>query len=148
MATLFLDSGVFMEGISASWGPARAILILGASGVFSVETSEVVVFEVMAALARNGISTGPGSEFARLIQELKLRVHPRPSEEAVREGVKSYLPVVRHRADVPVVVAALLARPDWLASSNTRHFNAALAQKTGLRIVSPRELLSYLQAPG
>ncbi|MBI4491250.1 MAG: hypothetical protein HY690_00445 [Chloroflexi bacterium] len=145
MARVFLDSGVFMQGISASWGAAKAVLILGASGVFSVETSEVVVFEVKAALARSGIATGPGSEFARLIQELKLVVHPRPSEDAVREGMELYLPVVRHKADIPVVVAAVSASPDWLVSSNTRHFNARVALKTGLRIVSPPQLLRYLQ---
>lgn len=145
MARVFLDSGVFMQGISANWGAAKAILILGASGVFSVETSEVVVFEIEVALARNGVSTGPDSEFARLIRELKLVIHPRPSEEAVRDGIKEYLPIVRHMADIPVVVAAVSASPDWLVSSNTKHFNTSLAVKTGLRVVSPSQLLRYLQ---
>jgi len=145
MAKVFLDSGVFMQGISARWGAAKAILILGASGVFSVETSEVVIFEIEAALTRNGISTGPGSEFARLVKELKLVVHPRPSEAAVRDGMSKYSPIVRHKADIPAVVAAVSTSPDWLVSSDTEHFNAKLALKIGLRIVPPPQLLRYLQ---
>jgi predicted nucleic acid-binding protein len=145
VATLFLDSGVFVQGISAEWGAAKAILILGARGVFSIHTSEVVIHEVTAALNRKGMPTGSGSDFERLVRALKLTVHPRPSKDAVREGIRSYLPLVRHRAGIPIVVAALAANPDWLVSSNTEHFNPALARAMGLRIVSPPLLLRHLQ---
>ena len=145
MATLFLDSGVFVQGISAEWGAAKAILILGASGVFSVHTSEVVIAEVTAALKRKGIPFGPGSDFEQLVRALKLkstRAHPKmPSGRAFVAIFR--LCVIE--PDIPIVVAALAASPDWLVSSNTEHFNPALARATGLRIVSPPQLLRQLR---
>lgn len=145
MAIVFLDSGVFMRGITASWGAAKAILILGASGVFSVHTSEVVILEVQAALDRKGIPTCPGSDFDRLLKQLKLVVHARPSRDAVQDGIRKYLPMVRHLADIPIIVAAIETNPDWLVSSNSEHFNATIARSTGLRIVTPPQLLRYLR---
>jgi hypothetical protein len=46
--------------------------------------------------------------------------------------------------DLPVVVSALHARPDWVISSNRVHWNDQLARSTGLRILSPSEFLSQL----
>ena len=56
------------------------------------------------------------------------------------------LPVVRHQADVAVVVAAQHAAPDWVVSENERHFNQRVAELTGLRIVTPAALLAALFA--
>ncbi|MBI2940956.1 MAG: hypothetical protein HYY04_11020 [Chloroflexi bacterium] len=133
-----------MEGISAPWGAAKAILILGSHRVFEVETSEVVHAEVVGALQRKGLATGSSSDFARLMRELRLSIHPRPSEDEVRKGIAQYLALVRHRADMPVLVAAVAARPDWLVSGNPSHFTPEVARATGLRIVTPAHLMRYL----
>jgi len=54
----------------------------------------------------------------------------------------SLLAVVRHRNDM----AAVLARPDWVLSTNTEHWNKELAHRTGLRIAHPAEFLERLHA--
>ncbi|MBI4320689.1 MAG: PIN domain-containing protein [Chloroflexi bacterium] len=144
MTTVFLDSGVFVEGMVAPWSAARALLILGAYRVILSETSEVVLVEVTRALERKGIPTNERSDFARLLRKLSLTVHARPSEEDVRQGLAKFLPLLHHRADVPVLVAAIAAAPDWLVSSNPDHFTPRVAKACGLRIVTPAQLMRYL----
>ncbi len=143
--TVFLDSGVFVEGLTAQWGAAKAFLILGTHKVLRVETSEVVLAEVAAALQRKRIPTDEDSSFARLLRELNIVVHPRPSDEEVRAGIARFLPLLRHRADVPILVTALRAKPDWLVSSNPKHFSADVARGSGLRIVTPPQLMRFLR---
>ncbi|MGH2345377.1 MAG: hypothetical protein ACRDG4_09140 [Chloroflexota bacterium] len=70
---------------------------------------------------------------------------PRPSAEELRMHA-NLLAVVRHHNDMPAVVAAVLSRPDWVLSTNTEHWNAGLAQRTGLRIAHPAEFLQSLHA--
>ena len=54
------------------------------------------------------------------------------------------LPVLRHQNDLGVVVTAVQARPDFVISANTAHWNAALAARTDLRIMSPNAFLASL----
>ena len=48
---------------------------------------------------------------------------------------------IRRLNDVSVLVTAVKAQPDWLLTSNTEHFDAGVAARTGLRIVAPRDFL-------
>jgi hypothetical protein len=144
MASVFFDSGVLIEAIRSRWGAAKAIFVLASYRVLDLETSALVVAEVEAALGRFGEPTGPGSEYAQLLRLTHVRIHPPPDPEMVREGLRLYLPATRHRADVPILVAAREAHPDWMVSSNRRHFGDEVARLTGLRIVSPQELMRYL----
>jgi hypothetical protein len=45
----------------------------------------------------------------------------------------------RHEADVPVLLSAMAARPDWVLTHNVKHFTAAVARRSGLRIAAPVE---------
>jgi len=45
--------------------------------------------------------------------------------------------LIRHAADVPVLLSALDCRPDWLLTHNTKHFSELVAKRTGLRISTP-----------
>jgi hypothetical protein len=51
--------------------------------------------------------------------------------------VRSSRLLIRHAADVPVLLSAMASSPDWLLTHNTKHFTPAVAQKTGLRIDTP-----------
>ncbi len=137
MARVFLDSGVLVQGIATDWGAAKALLILGSYKILDLETSQVVIAEVTAALERKGIPTGPRSDFARSLKLLRLTVHPRPAASLVQEALPRFLPLLRHRADIAVLVAAMSTNPDWLVSGNLDHFTPAVARASGLRIVSP-----------
>jgi hypothetical protein len=144
---VFLDANVFIKGIVSNWGAAKAVLILGTLGLIQIETSAVVRREVEHALDSLGVPTGPGSEVEDLLRLVRLVVWPIPSAQTVEVSMPRLLPYVRHLADVAVVVAAIQAAPDWLLSENTRHFNQAVAEATGLKIATPRTFLEWLIGP-
>jgi hypothetical protein len=47
--------------------------------------------------------------------------------------------LIRHEADVPVLVSAIAGNPDWLLTRNTKHFTPSVAQRTGIRIATPAD---------
>jgi hypothetical protein len=60
------------------------------------------------------------------------------------EAVKASRHLIRHAADVPVLLSAIASRPDWLLTHNTKHFTAAVARRTGLKIATPAEFFRAL----
>lgn len=58
------------------------------------------------------------------------------------------IPQDEHLAQVmeEAAVAAVLARPDWVLSTNTEHWNQELARRTGLRVAHPAAFLAGLRA--
>jgi hypothetical protein len=43
-----------------------------------------------------------------------------------------------------VLLSAIRSQPDWLLTHNTAHFTPAVAQRTGLRIATPRAFFQAL----
>jgi predicted nucleic acid-binding protein len=56
--------------------------------------------------------------------------------------------LIRHRADVPILVSAIQAKPDYLVTTNTRHFTVVVARCTGLKIVTPQQLIARITIVG
>jgi hypothetical protein len=54
-----------------------------------------------------------------------------------KDSVHSSRHLIRHAADVPVLLSALASQPDWLLAHNTKHFTKAFAQRPSLRIATP-----------
>jgi hypothetical protein len=54
--------------------------------------------------------------------------------------------LIRHASEVPVLLSAMAAEPDWLLSHNTKHFTPAVARRTGLRIATPVEFFETLSS--
>ncbi len=52
--------------------------------------------------------------------------------------------MIRHAADVPVLVSAINSKPDWLLTHNTKPFSPAVARRTGLRIGTPADFFLVL----
>jgi predicted nucleic acid-binding protein len=145
---VFIDSNVLIEGLFAPWSAARAVLILARVRLFRILLSPYVEFEVeRALLARLESDKIDGS---RLIDDyaraLKL-LDPERLDRISREEFNAHRHSIRHLNDVPVLVTAIKARPDWLVTSNTEHFNADVMSRTGLRIVTPHEFLRKCGPP-
>jgi len=81
-------------------------------------------------------------EFHRLIDLADPELVLYPDIDLVRMSRN----LIRHEADVPVLVSAITAKPDWLLSNNTKHFNAAVAKRTGLRIATPNQFFRTLSS--
>lgn len=141
---LFLDSNVLTAGIVSMWGLDKATLSLCAASVCKLVLAEVVRDEVEENLLFHA-GRLPGLDADRLIEDyhrlLKLtspEVVPYPGQELVRSNRH----LIRHAADVPVLLSAMASKPDWLLTHNTKHFTKAVAQKTLLRIAIPAEFFA------
>jgi len=136
---LFLDSNVLTGGIVSPWGMDKAVLSLCAARICRLVLAEAVRDEVDENLLLHAERLSPaGSEelietYRRLIELTKPEQVPYPVAELVDK--KRHL--IRHASDVPVLLSAMAARPDWLLSHNTKHFTQSVATRTGLRIATP-----------
>lgn len=63
---------------------------------------------------------------------------------AEKSRVIANIALIRHLADVPVVLAAMDAKVDWLITRNRKHFTDEVADKIGVRIASPAEFFQKL----
>jgi len=145
---LFLDSNVLIGGIISPWGLDKAVLSLCAARICRLILAEAVRDEVEEALLVRTPRLDPAEvrsiieDFRRLIASVEAEVVPYPEGERVRSNRH----LIRHLADVPVLLSAMDARPDWLLTQNTRHFTREVAQRTGLRIATPREFFRTLSS--
>lgn len=145
---LFLDSNVLTGGIVSPWGLDKAVLSLCAARLCQLVLAEIVRDEVEENLLihAEGLATLEADEliedYRRLIELTKPETVPYPSEALVRSNRH----LIRHAADVPVLLSAMASKPDWLLTHNTRHFTPAVARRAGVRIASPAEFFRTLAA--
>ncbi len=136
MSRLFLDSNVFVGGFVAPWSFERVVLKYCAAHLHKLIYAEAVKAEVerfLLAYAQQHNADWLLEEYDKFIRLARPEVIPYPS----REDVVAARPLIRHEADVPVILSAMRAAPDWLITSNTEHFTPEVGVRTGLRIVEP-----------
>lgn len=145
---LFLDSNVLIGGIVSPSGLDRAVLSLCAARICRLVLAEAVRDEVEEALLLRIRGLDPTDakqiieDYRRLIASTDPEVVPYPEGERVRSNRH----LIRHLADVPVLLSAMDSRPDWLLTHNTKHFAKAVGQRTGLRIATPAEFFRTLSS--
>ncbi len=142
---LFLDSGVLLEGLFSPWSASHALLILARCGKFKIVLAEYVRREVernlVALLPVNAsLATEAIEDYSKLIRLLR----PETRELPTPKEIADHRHLIRHQADVAVLVSALKAAPDMLLTTNTRHFTQLVARRTGLRIATPHALIERL----
>ena len=143
---LFLDSNVLTGGIVSPWGLDKATLSLCAARVCRLVLAEVVRDEVeenlllhaqrLPALDADQLI----EDYRRLIKLTNPELVPYPDEDLVRSSRH----LIRHAADVPVVLLAMASKPDWLLTHNIKHFTKTVAERTRLRIATPAEFFRAL----
>ena len=146
---LFLDTGVIVAGCFLPWGASKAVLILATLRAnFTVVLAEAVEQELQQVVARRGASLSAdgalrvAEDVAGWLERVRIERHPMPTPEAIRSYLPLVLPVLRHGNDLAPVITAIQAKPDWVISANTAHWNDNLAARTGLRIATPRAFLA------
>lgn len=143
---LFLDSNVLIGGIVSPWGLDKAVLSLCAARICRLVLAEAVRDEVEEALLVRTRAWDP-ADAERIIEGYHLLIafiEPEIAPYPEGERVQSNRHLIRHLADVPVLLSAMDTRPDWLLTHNTKHFTRAVAQQTGLRIATPSEFFRTL----
>ena len=130
----------------SSWGFDKATLSVCAAKVCRLVFADVVRDEVeenllLHAQRLQAIDADQLIEdYRRLIKLTNPEVVPYPDQDLVRSS--RYL--IRHTADVPVLLSAMTSRPDWLLTHNTKHFTKAVVQRTSLRIATSAEFFRAL----
>ena len=130
----------------SQWGLDKAVLSLCAARVCKLVLAEVIRDEVEANLLIH-VQRLPApaaatmiEHYHRLIQLTKPEIIPYPKKDLVLSSRH----LIRHAADVPVLLSAIAAKPDWLLTHNTKHFTQAVANRTGLRISTPAAFFGTL----
>jgi len=141
-AKLFLDSSALFAGIASPSGGGRALLLLGEAERVELIVSEQVVAETERAIARK--LPRALSETRQAIFNSRVMIVPDPSIEAILERMAW----MSHPADVPILVAAALAKVDYLVTLNRKHFidDPSVAAHSGLRTGTPGDALAWLRA--
>jgi predicted nucleic acid-binding protein len=142
---VFPDSNVLVEGLLSPWSVSRVILIMARAKLFSLVLSPYVEEEVeRALLGRLNVDYEGGS---KLIDDYALAlklIAPERLDRITKEEFKAHRHLIRHGNDVPVLVTAIKAKPDWLVTANVEHFDEDVAHRTGLRIVTPHGFLRQI----
>lgn len=149
---LFLDTGVIVAGCFLPWGASKAVLILATLRAnFTVVLAEAVEQELQRVIARQGAALSAeatkrvAENVSGWLERIRIERHPLPTTEEIRTYLPLVLPVLRHGNDLAPVITAIQAKPDWVISANTAHWNDSLAARTGLRIVTPRAFLAQFR---
>jgi predicted nucleic acid-binding protein len=143
---LFLDSNVLTSGIVSGWGLDKAVLSLCAAGICRLVLAEAVREEVEENLLQHAqrLSSSEADELIENYRGLIQLTKPESITYPDADSVQANRHLIRHASDVPVLLSAMAAKPDWLLSHNTKHFTQAVAQRTGLRIATPVEFFQTL----
>ena len=145
---LFLDSNVLTGGIVSPWGLDKAALSLCAARLCKLVLAAVVRNEVEENLLLHAERL-PSLDADKLIEHyhrlVKLtdpEIVPYPAEGVVRSSPH----LIRHAADVPVLLSAMTSKADWLLTHKTKHFTQAVAKRAGLRIATPADFFRTLSS--
>jgi predicted nucleic acid-binding protein len=146
---VFLDSGVVLEGLLAPWSASRALLILSRRKVFKIVLAEYVRGEVEDNLLElfaldPRLADETIDAYSTLLRLLKPEIVSLPT----KQEIDRHRHLIRHQADVPVLVSALKAAPDWFLTTNTRHFTKQVALRTQLKILTPQEFITSISVLG
>jgi len=130
-----------IQGVHSAWGAAKATLIIMTD---RSHYTVVLAQAVQQELQRN-VTGDAAIELAGWLRRIRLERRPSLPLDELRTYESTLLPVLRHLNDLPAAAAAVQARPDWVISSNRAHWNEALAERTGLRIVTPQDFMSRMR---
>ena len=138
---IFLDSSALIAGAISESGAAQVLLNLGESRDILLTVSELVILESERSMAKKASSNL--NDLRSLIKSSNLRIVDNPS----REEVEANLYLINDPYDVPVLLAAMKAKVDYLATHNRKHFldDPTVSEKSGLRIGTPGDVLAWLR---
>jgi len=138
---IFLDSSALIAGAISESGAAHALLQLGETEDILLTVSEMVLVESERSVAKK--SPDNLSDLRRLIKIANLRIVGDPSKKMIAANL--YL--IKDPNDVPILLAAMKAKVDFLATHNRKHFleDPKVAEKSGLRIGTPGDALAWIR---
>jgi predicted nucleic acid-binding protein len=138
---LFFDSSALFAGVVSASGTSRALLLLAEAGLVSITVSEQVIAETERAVTRKVPRALPN--YREALRAIGLRIVGNPSAKEIQ----AHKTIISHQADVPIVVAAMRVKADYLVTLNRRHFvdDPSVAARSGLLIGAPADALAWVR---
>ena len=138
---IFLDSSALIAGIISETGAAHVLLQLGETENIALTISEVVLNETKRSIARKSPENLENAQ--KEIQKSGIKVLQDPSYEEIQANL--YL--MDDPDDVPILLAAIKAKVDYLATHDHKHFldNPMVAERAGIKIGTPGAVLAWLR---
>ena len=138
---IFLDSSALIAGVLSETGAAHVLLLLGESEDILLTVSEMVIVESERSIALKSPQNIPILRNSIVTSNLKIVRDPSAKE------VETNLYLISDPNDVPVLLAAMKAKVDYLVTHNRKHFldDPKVAEKSGLRIGTPGDALAWLR---
>ncbi len=139
MTKVFLDSSVLFSAIFSKKGYARNLFELAENGSIELIISDYVLEEVKRNLKNKAV--GLLDLLETFIDVIPIKVVKSPSKNLVIKAVK-----YTHVKDAAVVASALEQKVDYLVSYDRKDLteNKKVKQKSGLKIVFPKEIVVLL----
>ena len=138
---LFFDGSALFAGVVSARGAARVLLHLAETAMVTITVSEQVIAETERSLARKV----PQAliDLRETLRSSGLRIVRDPPQTQLDED--RYKDMIAHRADLPILVAAINSETNYLVTHNRRHFvdDPAVAERSGLHIGTPRDALVW-----
>ena len=138
---IFLDSSALIAGAISESGAAHVLLQLGESEDVLLTISEMVIVESERSIAKK--SPRNLNDLRSLIKTSRLKIVGDPS----KKEVEANLYLIDDPNDVPILLAAMKAKVDYLATHNRRHFldDPKVAERSGLKIGTPGDVLAWIR---
>ena len=138
---IFLDSSALIAGIISETGAAHVLLQLGETEDIVLLISEVVLNETKNSIARKSPANLENAE--KEIQKSGIKILQDPSYEEIQANL--YL--MDDPDDVPILLAAIKAKVDYLATHDHKHFldDPKVAERSGLKIGTPGDVLAWIR---
>jgi len=141
MMRAFLDTSVLFAAAYSETGASREIIRQAIRGAVDLVTSPLVLEEAR----RNLQAKAPEvlSDLDRLCEAVGFEI-VRPTKRDIKVAMQYVV-----SKDAPIVAAAKRAQVDFLVSLDRRHLvgQPDIAQRSGLKIVLPDELLEEIRQP-
>ena len=138
---IFLDSSALIAGIISETGAAHVLLQLGETEDIALTISEVVFNETKRSIGRK---KPENLEIAKkVIQKSRIKIVQDPSYEEIQANL--YL--IDDPDDAPILLAAIKARVDYLATHDHKHFldDPKVAERSGIKIGTPCDVLTWIR---
>ncbi len=138
---IFLDSSALIAGAISETGAAHALLQLGESEDILLTVSEMVIVESERSMARKAPQNL--NDLRAFIKRAKLRIVSNPS----KREVEAHRYLIKDPNDVPILLAAMKAKVDFIATHNRKHFldDPNVSEQSGIQIGTPGDALAWIR---
>ena len=138
MRRVFVDANVLIAGTDSQSGASNAVLKMAEVGLFQLVVSTQVLDEAERNLRKKLPRALPN--FAAQMARLRLEILPDPTPEQVKPWKEMI-----EAQDAPILCVAVASGVDRLITLNTKDFTPAVAEESGLTILTPAQFVEEIR---